>query len=188
MKKLMILLSAVAFAAVTQAASVDWVTAKDTIKAYDGTSAKGMAVYLLNADSSAYSKLIADLASGEVTASTLSSSAAYLGSSTTGTTTKKAGLVSDTATSATLTSGSTYNLAYLVFDKDGENKDYFYVSSTAQGKAWQAGTETTQELATAAGWDTTSAAGTWTAVAPEPTSGLLMLLGMAGLALKRKRA
>ena len=36
----------------------------------------------------------------------------------------------------------------------------------------------------------TFAAGTqggWTAV-PEPTSGLLMLLGMAGLALKRKRA
>ena len=30
-------------------------------------------------------------------------------------------------------------------------------------------------------------AGTWTAV-PEPTSGLLLLLGMAGLALKRKRA
>ena len=30
-------------------------------------------------------------------------------------------------------------------------------------------------------------AGTWTAV-PEPTSGLLLLLGVAGLALKRKRA
>ena len=30
-------------------------------------------------------------------------------------------------------------------------------------------------------------AGTWTA-APEPTSGLLLLLGVAGLALKRKRA
>ena len=29
--------------------------------------------------------------------------------------------------------------------------------------------------------------GTWTAV-PEPTSGLLLLLGVAGLALKRKRA
>ena len=28
----------------------------------------------------------------------------------------------------------------------------------------------------------------WYAVAPEPTSGLLLLLGMAGLALKRKRA
>ena len=33
----------------------------------------------------------------------------------------------------------------------------------------------------------TQAAGNWAAV-PEPTSGLLMLLGMAGLALKRKRA
>ena len=30
-------------------------------------------------------------------------------------------------------------------------------------------------------------AGTWSAV-PEPTSGLLLLLGVAGLALKRKRA
>lgn len=30
-------------------------------------------------------------------------------------------------------------------------------------------------------------AGTWTAPVPEPTSGLLFLLGVAGLALKRKR-
>ena len=35
----------------------------------------------------------------------------------------------------------------------------------------------------------TQAAGAWTATAvPEPTSGLLMLLGMAGLALRRRRA
>ena len=33
----------------------------------------------------------------------------------------------------------------------------------------------------------TQGAGKWSAV-PEPTSGLLMLLGMAGLALRRKRA
>jgi hypothetical protein len=33
----------------------------------------------------------------------------------------------------------------------------------------------------------TQASNTWVAV-PEPTSGLLMLLGVAGLALKRKRA
>ena len=32
------------------------------------------------------------------------------------------------------------------------------------------------------------AGGAWYTAVPEPTSGLLMLLGMAGLALKRKRA
>ena len=36
--------------------------------------------------------------------------------------------------------------------------------------------------------DRSSAAGAWTAVAPEPTSGLLMLVGLAGLALRRRRA
>lgn len=34
----------------------------------------------------------------------------------------------------------------------------------------------------------TTSFGPWTAVSPEPTSGVLILLGMAGLALKRKRA
>ena len=37
--------------------------------------------------------------------------------------------------------------------------------------------------------DATQATASWTAIAaPEPTSGLLLLLGVAGLALKRKRA
>ena len=38
----------------------------------------------------------------------------------------------------------------------------------------------TNTMSTAAGW--------YTAAVPEPTSGLLMLLGMAGLALRRRRA
>ena len=37
-------------------------------------------------------------------------------------------------------------------------------------------------------WTTAYASPSYTAAAPEPTSGLLLLLGMAGLALKRKRA
>ena len=45
-----------------------------------------------------------------------------------------------------------------------------------------------QSQAAALSTDTFSAGGWYTAAVPEPTSGLLMLLGMAGLALRRRRA
>lgn len=45
---------------------------------------------------------------------------------------------------------------------------------------------TTSTLGVTAGWTATQTASY--AAVPEPTSGLLLLLGMAGLALKRKRA
>ena len=66
--------------------------------------------------------------------------------------------------------------------------NYFYASSVISQKITDA------VIADGASfvWDeiVTGAPGGagWTAVAPEPTSGLLLLLGMAGLALKRKRA
>ena len=67
--------------------------------------------------------------------------------------------------------------------------DKYYVSSAATTSTAVADTATPasktfaskSEMATASNWHTLAAA-------PEPTSGLLMLLGIAGLALKRKRA
>lgn len=70
-----------------------------------------------------------------------------------------------------------------------------YEAKSALGEITTAGTgDITLNFATGSGFNSafsfdTSVAGTWqSTAAPEPTSGLLLLLGMAGLALKRKVA
>jgi hypothetical protein len=91
--------------------------------------------------------------------------------------TMTAGVISNTDAvfeDDSLVGGSTYKFYYTIEDSKGNS----YVSAT---KATRAQATATVSLTFAA------TGGTWTA-APEPTSGLLLLLGMAGLALKRKRA
>ena len=189
MKILISCASAIVVAIAARAASVDCsLNAKNSVMLHDGSAAAGVTVYLLNTDNTTYAKLITDITAGTVTASTIANQAAYLGSATTGTGKNAGKIASATATSTSLIAGSTYNLAFLIFDKDGDD-DYFYLSNVQQASAWQAATDYSQDLAAVATWDsTTYSSGTWTAVVPEPTSGLLLLLGMAGLALKRKRA
>ena len=66
----------------------------------------------------------------------------------------------------------------------------FYIANIASGYVGSDAGITVGNLSTVflgEGAATGTATGGWTAV-PEPTSGLLMLLGMAGLALRRKRA
>lgn len=82
--------------------------------------------------------------------------------------------------SVTTVTGNDYSFYFIL-----ESGDYTYTSATKADLGAQA-TDTTTiafgNLKTA-----TTTGGGWQSV-PEPTSGLLMLLGMAGLALKRKRA
>ena len=94
----------------------------------------------------------------------------------------------------TLAGGLANQKAYYVIF----NGDNMYVSDTAN-MAWVASgdgwykttfsdpTDASYELPLdkSAGYQT---AGSWYSAVPEPTSGLLLLLGVAGLALKRKRA
>lgn len=77
---------------------------------------------------------------------------------------------------------TTYNF-YMVIEDGDKTFDSSAVKVVA-GKAIATGATSVAfgNMATA-----TQNAGNWAAV-PEPTSGLLLLLGMAGLALKRKRA
>ena len=98
-------------------------------------------------------------------------------------TTSSAGAVAATTFEVANAVGDTVYDFYFKAITTYEGKEYQLVASKS-ATALETGTATIAfgNMAT-----TTQAAGAWTAV-PEPTSGLLMLLGMAGLALKRKRA
>ena len=78
-----------------------------------------------------------------------------------------------------LVGGNLYDF-YIVM-KDGD-KTFTSATKTATAQATSTITVNFGNMATA-----TQAADSWVAV-PEPTSGLLMLVGLAGLALRRRRA
>ena len=88
-------------------------------------------------------------------------------------------------------SGSTsYTMFAVVFDDSVANfgdDTNFYVSNTKTGTT--KGDASTQSLSLLFGSQQTASqsSSNWYSVVPEPTSGLLMLLGMAGLALRRKQ-
>lgn len=78
--------------------------------------------------------------------------------------------------------GSKYNFYMVITDGDKE-----FSTASLLTKSGLAQATSTVTVAFANMQSATQNASNWAAV-PEPTSGLLMLLGMAGLALKRKRA
>ena len=82
-----------------------------------------------------------------------------------------------TADTGFILASHNYNAYFTMTAKDALGKDWVYTSAlkTNQGAAFPSVNNMGIQ------------AGSWAAV-PEPTSGLLLLLGVAGLALKRKRA
>ena len=193
MKKLMIMLGAVAIAAVTQAAAVNWNTGNVYIASdKDGTTGSGN-TYKANAAARAVNAYVYIITAEQyATASAMSTEDLYKTYVKGGATAEKAGKTSAmgsfTYTKNNLPDGSaeTPQHLYSVFILEDTNTAANYdgvdafVKATVLDSSWQdtVGFQNTN-LATAQG--------SWTAV-PEPTSGLLMLLGMAGLALRRRRA
>ena len=91
-----------------------------------------------------------------------------------------------TISSDSFAAGSKYDFIFVATTTVG-GQEYVWTSTTKSSTAqatstpslsWFAANHTTGEGINANGW----------ASVPEPTSGVLLLLGMAGLALKRKRA
>lgn len=171
MKKLMIVAATALCGAFAQAASINWAITNAT------ADQNGYSVYMVAAISDAWTSG-ADVAAD----------AAALGSGTSGTIAKSGRnymIPSTTAAGDGITASSSL---YLVLVKSSDAKDYTYVSmGDVSGSVYE------PPAAPSGNFSMTSAAllagtsGNFAAV-PEPTSGLLMLLGVAGLALRRKRA
>ena len=185
MKKLIIAACAVAFAAGVQAASITWGTTGafyDTAGDPDWpTVASGTTAYFVFASSYAQADLVADFAAGTVDMAKLTA----IKSGTIG----ADGTVAEVTGSSIALSGS--QNAYVAILKDAEN---MFISDIANNTIDELDVTiySFNEAKTGDIWALNDASAGYSAPGwynvPEPTSGLLMLLGMAGLALKRKRA
>ena len=184
MKKLLMAMSAVAIAFGLNAATVDWkvmITGGSTSGAYNGYTA-----YLVDATK---------WDAATISAATFTDSSIVLDSAVFNAGSGKGAKTYTTMINATaagnrsvdissLSEGSTLDVYYVLLNTNKDPNEYYTISDTLTGRASTGEASLGANISIA---NATLSAGTWTAV-PEPTSGLLVLLGMAGLALRRKRA
>ena len=195
MKKLMFMLAAVATAVAAQAATVSWTISGVTEK---GTALTQGHVYMFFADSaaSAASEIaaITGLAGKGATAVTagLSGSvwddtkkATAAGNFSMGKSAALGGYTLPSNADLGLSGETTYYAYAVIFDTETiTDASNFIVTSATSAATKGDGSSLTTNFNLGS-----QASATWNATAaPEPTSGLLMLVGLAGLALRRRRA
>ena len=194
MKKLMIAAAVVCAAAMSQAASVTWSASNIYTPADNTVKVDGTTAYVFGGDYTTASIIAALEGKGATDVGTWLEGVSKKYELTT-----DAGKASfttqntiDPSTVGLTADGTKQNLYLLVFDTDGvTDASKFYVTekeatvATSGNSSFSFGAQGNTK-----GYDGASQiAGNWHAVnVPEPTSGLLLLLGVAGMALRRRRA
>lgn len=200
MKKLVFMLAAVAAVACANAATVSWTITGVT---ENSTSLTQGHTYMFFADSASAAATqmaaLVDLAGSGVAAFTTAMGASAwndtkkataAGTFSIGTSAAMGGYTLPTNESLGLSGNTKYYAYAVIFDTETITDASHYI--VAQGTATTSGfsTKDSSTTQTAAAMFGSQSARTWYEVSniPEPTTGLLVLLGVAGLALRRRRA
>lgn len=180
MKKLMITMAAIALAGVVNAAALNWGSGGylwDTATDAKATSITGGSIVLcLINDGSDWTKGVTDLDTAVLVTSGMAAAVGKVKGSTDG-------AFIWTYSDGTLSNGDV--LTVLFKDTDGKYSQLTYVDDSAVTDTYTV-SGLSGDSSVLAGF--TFASGGNFQTVPEPTSGLLMLLGVAGLALRRRRA
>ena len=183
MKKLMILAAAVVTTVAANAAAITWGSGTITLPGGDTAGKDAVTAYLFMVDKSTYDTFAAYTDATKLSDDIYSAYKGSLGSADATKTSSKKG-------AATLNSGADYasgNYYAVVLYTATESATDYWMGNYATASIESTMDVSVENLATNLGGSGSATA--WSSAAvPEPTSGLLLLLGMAGLALKRKRA